>query len=74
MLIHSSDKKCDVRGCGNKAEYSFAVRGLNKKVNLCRECAGKLFDDLSKSFVTKSPRNKISSRLEEKEGVIRSGG
>lgn len=69
----SENMICDVRGCKKAASASFEVKGLLKKIYLCADCQRRLFDDLSKTNITKSPKNKISSVMEEKQGVIKSG-
>lgn len=66
--------ECSVKGCHGKAAYGFAARVSGRKIRLCAECAAAMFDDLSRAMVPKSPRNKIASGAEEREGVIRSGG
>ena len=60
---------CDVKGCKNFATCCFEIKGFLKKIYLCNECQQKLHKSISKNFVSKSPKNKISSVLDEKQGV-----
>lgn len=64
---------CDARGCKNRASAYFQVKGLFKKIFLCDECQKQLYRDLAPQAVTKSPKNKISSVQDDKQGVIKSG-
>ena len=70
-MIEKCNEKmfCDVKGCKNFASGYFLVKGLLKKICLCNKCQKKLFDSLSKTNVSKSPKNKISSVMDEKQGV-----
>ncbi len=69
IKICSEKMTCDAKGCKNFASAFFEIKGLLKKIYLCKECQKKLFDSLAKTNVSKSPKNKISSKLDEKQGV-----
>ena len=70
MITQCNEKMtCDAKGCKNFASAYFEVKGLLKKLYLCKECQKKLFDDLAKTNMSKSPKNKISSKRDEKQGV-----
>ena len=69
IKICNEKMMCDAKGCKNFAHSYFEVKGLLKKICLCKECQKKLFDSLAKTNVSKSPKNKISSKLDEKQGV-----
>jgi len=70
-MLKKADRQmtCDAKGCKNDALHCFEIKGHLKKVFLCNDCQKKLFDSLSKRCVSKSPKNKISSVMDEKRGV-----
>ncbi|MGI6701019.1 MAG: hypothetical protein ACOX3U_00905 [Christensenellales bacterium] len=58
--------RCDMGLCGNKAVYSINRRNkiLRRNINLCADCARKLYAELGKLFTPKSPENIIKKRTE----------
>ena len=72
MIKNCNEKMmCDAKGCKNFASGYFEIKGLLKKICLCKECQKNLFKSLAKTNVSKSPKNKISSVIDEKQGVTR---
>ena len=69
IKICNEKMMCDAKGCKNFASGYFEVKGLLKKICLCKECQKNLFDSLSKTNVSKSPKNKILAKIDEKQGV-----
>ena len=72
MIKNCNEKMiCDAKGCKNFASGYFEIKGLLKKICLCKECQKSLFESLAKTNVSKSPKHKISSVIDEKQGVTR---
>lgn len=68
MIKQINEKmSCDTKGCKNYASGCFEIKGFLKKIYLCTECQQKLHKSLCKTFVSKSPKNKILSVMDEKK-------
>ncbi len=60
--------RCDMPLCGNSAAYSIgADSGSERRIFICESCMKKLYEQIGKLIVPKSPDNIIKTAVKRRE-------
>jgi len=59
--------RCDMGMCRKEAAYSIGAKNtlLKRQINICKDCARELYEELGKLFTPKSPENIIKKKSSE---------